>query len=42
MDLGDDAEDIGGDDDNTFLETDDEDETNVSDIVAPVGDDDET
>ena len=36
VDLDDDAEAIGGDDDNTFLDTEDDDDGNVTDIVAPV------
>ena len=36
VDLDDEAEAIGGDDDNTFLDTEDDDEGNVTDIVTPV------
>ena len=35
VDLGEDDEVLGEDDDNTFLETDDDENDNVSDIVAP-------
>ena len=35
VDLGEDAEVVAAEGDNTFLETDDDDETNVTDIVAP-------